>query len=61
MVTQCVVDGTSRVTAKVWVDASSMVFGVAVEVDGSVVEDTSWLRKALSCHINKAELDAIIK
>lgn len=46
---------------KVWVDASSMAHGVAVEMDGCVVEDASWLQKDLSCHINMAELDAIIK
>lgn len=47
--------------ARVWVDASSMALGVAVEVDGCIVEDASWLRKDLSCHINMAELDAVIK
>lgn len=47
--------------AKVWVDASSIALGVAVEMDGCVVEDASWLWKDLSCHINMVELDAIIK
>ncbi|XP_066985023.1 uncharacterized protein [Macrobrachium rosenbergii] len=46
---------------KIWVDASSLALGVAVEVNGSIVEDASWLRKDDSCHINMAELDAVIK
>ena len=28
-----------------WTDASSLGLGVALEVDGSIVEDVSWLRK----------------
>ena len=47
--------------AKVWIDASSVALGVAVEVGRCVVEDASWLCKDDSCHINMAELDAAIK
>ena len=47
--------------ARVWVDASSIALGVAVEINGSVVEDASWMRKEESSHINMAELDAVIK
>lgn len=47
--------------ARVWVDASSLALGAAVEIDGSIVEDASWLRKDDSSHINMAELDAVIK
>ncbi|XP_064106974.1 uncharacterized protein LOC135215948 [Macrobrachium nipponense] len=46
---------------KIWVDASSLALGVAAEVNGSIVEDASWLWKDDSCHINMAELDAVIK
>ena len=36
--------------------------GVAIEVNGQVVEDASWLRSEdASSHINMAELDAVIK
>lgn len=47
--------------AKVWVDASSVALGVAMEIDGVIVEDASWLRNEDLCHINMAELDAVIK
>ena len=47
--------------ATVWVDASSLAFGAAIEVEGNVVEDASWLRSKGSSHINIAELDALIK
>ena len=47
--------------AKVWVDASSLATGVVVEVDGSTIEDASWLRTDDASHINMAELDAVIK
>ena len=44
----------------VWTDASSLGLGVAVEVDGSVVEDASWLMKESDhSHINVAELEAV--
>ncbi|XP_067951402.1 uncharacterized protein [Watersipora subatra] len=40
-------------------NASSLGLGVAVEVDGSIVEDASWLRKESDhSHINVAELEA---
>lgn len=42
-------------------DASSLALGVAVEIDGRIVEDASWLSKNDSSHINMAELDAVIK
>ena len=44
-----------------WVDASSLAHGVAVAINGHIVEDASWLRKEVSSHINMAELDAVIK
>lgn len=47
--------------AKVWVDASSLAIGAAVEVDRDIIEDASWLRPEGSSHINMAELDAVIK
>ena len=47
--------------ARVWVDASSLALSVAVEVDGCIVEDASWLRKDDATHINMAELDSVIK
>ena len=47
--------------ATVWVDASSLALGAAVEIDGNVVEDACWLRKDEAGHINMAELDALIK
>ena len=44
----------------VWTDASSLGLGVALEVDGSIVEDASWLRKESDYqHINVAELEAV--
>ena len=46
---------------KVWVDASSLALGVVVEMDGRIIEDANWLRKEDCCHINMAELDAVIK
>ena len=49
---------SGRVTA--WTDASSVAIGVALEVDGAIVEDASWLRKkGDSMHINVAELEAV--
>ena len=46
----------------IWVDASSIALGVALEIDGDIVEDASWLRKQNdSQHINMSELDAAIK
>ena len=49
-------------TVTVWSDASSLALGAAVEVDGEVVEDASWLRRpGDEAHINLAELDAVLK
>ena len=45
----------------VWTDASSLALGVALEVDGEVIEDASWLRTEDATHINLAELDATLK
>jgi transposase InsO family protein/ribonuclease HI len=46
----------------VWTDASSLGMGVALEVDGSIVEDASWLRKESDhSHINVAELEAVAR
>ncbi|XP_067940503.1 uncharacterized protein [Watersipora subatra] len=44
----------------VWTDASSLGLGVTVEVDGSIVEDASWLRNESDhSHISVAELEAV--
>lgn len=51
----------SGTEASVWVDASSLAVGASVVVDGSVIEDASWLRTDNGGHINMAELDAMIK
>ena len=52
--------GSNEVT--VWVDASSVATGVALEASGTVVEDACWLRPTNdSRHINLAELDAALK
>ena len=41
----------------VWSDASDLTIGVALEVDGNVVEDGSWLRAQTDhCHVHVAEL-----
>ena len=58
------VKGVSQVSqhgeVTVWTDASSLGLGVALEVDGSIVEDASWLRKESDYqHINVAELEAV--
>ena len=47
--------------ATVWVDASSLALGAAVEIGGAIVEDASWLRRDECMHINMAELDAALK
>ena len=44
-----------------WVDASMLALGVALEVAGEIVEDGCWLRPNDGTHINIAELDAAIK
>lgn len=47
---------------RVWCDASSLAIGVALEAEGKIIEDSSWLRKENDAvHINLAELDAILK
>ena len=49
-------------TVTVWTDASSIGTGLALEVDGNVVEDASWLRKESNHqHINVAELEAVAR
>ena len=46
----------------VWVDASSLATGVAIEYDGTIIEDASWLRPVhTDKHINLAELDAVLR
>jgi len=46
----------------VWADASNLALGVLLEVDGHVIEDASWLRpKNDTAHINKSELEAVIR
>ena len=51
----------SSTKGKVWCDASSLATGCALEVDGEIVEDGSWLRKEDTTHINLAELDSVLK
>ncbi|KAK4304578.1 hypothetical protein Pmani_023457 [Petrolisthes manimaculis] len=51
----------SGITATMWVDASSVALGVAVEVNGDIVEDACYLRQDESAHINMAEMDAALK
>ena len=47
---------------KIWCDASSLAVGCALEINGSIVEDASWLRKKEDgSHINMAELDSVLK
>uniref|UniRef100_A0A5S6QIU7 RNA-directed DNA polymerase n=1 Tax=Trichuris muris TaxID=70415 RepID=A0A5S6QIU7_TRIMR len=53
--------GVSGDKAKVWVDASALALGVALEVDGAIIEDGAWLRPDDAGHINMAELDAVVK
>ena len=46
----------------VWTDASNLAIGVALQIEQNIVEDAAWLRpKADSAHINRAELDAVIR
>ena len=46
----------------VWTDASSLAMGVAIQVDGVVVEDATWLRKKSDhLHINVSELEAVAR
>lgn len=48
-------------SARVWVDASNLALAAAIEVNGEIVEDGSWLRKDNVQHINMAELESVIK
>lgn len=59
--TPCKDGGMLGDEAKVWVDSSSLALGVAIEADRHIIKDASWLLKDDSCHINMAELDAVIK
>ena len=46
----------------VWVDASSLAVGVALENNGSIIEDACWLWPENDMlHINLAELDVTLK
>ena len=46
----------------VFCDASDLAVGVVLQLDGKVIEDSSWLRDANdSKHINVAELDAALR
>ena len=46
----------------VWTDPSLLGLGVALEVDGRIVEDTSWLgKKSDYFHINVAKLEAVAR
>ena len=51
----------SDTTATVWVDASSVALGVAVEVNDDIVEDVCYLPSDESAHINMVEMDAALK
>ena len=54
------VDPTAPVT--VWADASSLALGVVLEIGTVNVEDAAWLRpKNDSAHINRSELDAVLR
>ena len=47
----------------VWVDASSLATGMAIEYDGTIIEDVSWLRPVhADKHINLVDvLDAVLR
>ena len=46
----------------VWVNASSLAIGLALERHKTVLEDACWLRPENNTqHINLAELDAVLK
>lgn len=46
----------------VWCDASSLAVEVALEINGTIVEDGTWLRpERNTSHINVAELEAAIE
>ena len=47
---------------KVWTDASNIAYGAAIDVDGNIVEDATWLKNSDdTTHINVSELDAVLK
>ena len=47
---------------RVWCDASSVAVAAALECDGDIIEDGSWLRKPRDpLHINFAELVSVMK
>ena len=47
---------------QVWCDASSLAIGVALEINGVIVEDAAWMRKISDYnHISIAELDAAVR
>ena len=55
-------DTSSAVAWRLWCDASDLAYGVALESDGSIIEDGCWLRPPEDKrHINLAELEAVIK
>ena len=46
----------------VWVDASSIATGMALETNGTVIVDACWLRPINDAqHLNLTELDAVLK
>ena len=45
----------------VWCNASNLAMGVVLEIGGTEVEDTLWMRKKEYNHINVAELEAVLK
>lgn len=51
----------SGTTATSWVDASSLVLGVVIEVDDEIIEDACCLQRDDSFHINMAGMDATLK
>ena len=44
-----------------WCDASNLAIGAVLQVNDSVIEDASWLRKDVAHTIIMAEFDAVIK
>ena len=51
--------GSAEDPCKVWCDASDIAYGAALEFNGCIIEDCSWLRKMDDKrHINLSELDA---
>ena len=58
----CHANTSSAVAWCLWCDASDLAYGVALESDGSIIEDGCWLRPPEDKrHINLAELEAVIK